>query len=551
MTRILIADKLAPEGAAFLESQEGVEVVQELGLTGTGLARALAGADGAVIRSAVKITAGVLDDCTALPGCRLRGIARAGVGVDNIDLAAATRHGIAVMNSASASTITTAEHAFALMIALARNVGAAHVTMREGGWDRSKFTGAQLQGRTLGIVGTGRIGRTMAERALAFGMTVVGYDPFVNAPTIMDGRVRLVGSFDELIELVDVVSFHVPKTEETAGMLGAGQWARARRGLLVVNAARGGVVDEAALIDALESGACGGAALDVYTSEPPPEDSPLRHHPRILLTPHLGASTVEAQEAVAVDACRALLTYLRGEGLMGAVNAGGLQLDLTDRQQAFADLARRMVVLLRAATERPGLTGVRIVMRGDTLPARADTLARLALAEILNQNLDQPVNVINAPLVAEERNIDMETVIAADHGDDRLTIEVHEHDQVHRVDGAVYADNLPRVTSLDGYAMDMVPAGHMVLLANADEPGRIGVVGQLFGDAGVNIAEMVIGRRTGTHRGETAMMIIRLDDPPTDELLAALRVAPGILSATEVTLPPVDVPAPSEPVASL
>ena len=538
--RILIADKLAPEGAACLASQPGVEVETRTGLTGNDLAGALREAEGVVVRSAVQITGEILEGCMADAGSRLRAIARAGVGVDNIDLPSATRHGVAVMNSASASTITTAEHAFALMIALARNIGPAHATMAAGGWDRGKDVGAQLHGRKLGIVGVGRIGRTLAERAIAFGMEVVGFDPFVNAESVLDGRVPMRSSFDELIAEVDFVSFHVPRSEATVGMLSSEQFALARPGLMVVNAARGGIVDEAALLEALQSDRCGGAALDVFPQEPPPADSPLRNHPKVLLTPHLGASTVEAQEAVAVDACRALLEYLQGRGLTGAVNAGGLQMDLSPRQQRFADLAQRMVALLTAAVPRAGISRVRTTVRGEAPAGRADTIARFGLAGLLQAHLDQPVNVINAAVIAEDRGIDHQTIVSADQGEERISIEIADANGTHRVDGAIFADGLPRVTNLDGHAMDMVPAGPMVLLMNADEPGRIGLVGQCFGDAGVNIAEMVIGRRRDSEPGAPAMMIIKLDQPPTDALLEKLRAADGILSVTPMEL--ADVP---------
>ena len=538
--RILIADKLAPEGAAFLRSQDGVEVTVETGLTGDDLAEALARHDGVIVRSQPQLTAEILQTCMARPGARLKAIARAGVGVDNINLDAATSFGIAVMNSASASTITTAEHAFALMIALARNIAPAHINMVNGGWDRNKFIGLQLHGRTLGIVGFGRIGQTLAHRALAFGMKVIAYDPLINAPSALDGQVKLVGSFDELLPLADIISFHVPKTESTVNMLNRERFALARKGVLVVNAARGGIIDETALLEALDSGHCGGVALDVFDPEPLAADSPLRKHPKLLLTPHLGASTVEAQEAVAVDACRSLVMYLRGEGLEGAVNAGGLRMDLSDWQRKFIDLASRMNALLRAAVDDPHLTAVQFTVRGETLASRADTLARFALADLLNASLEQPVSVINAGLIAEQRGIQVQTVIASEPGEDRLSIEITAKDQTHRVDGAIYADGLPRVTHLDGYNMDMVPAGHMVILTNADRPGRIGLVGQLFGNANVNIAEMVISRkRVAEGPQRIAMMILKLDEAPPDDLLAALRQTEGIMSVSQVKLPPI------------
>jgi D-3-phosphoglycerate dehydrogenase len=536
--RILVADQLAPEGAAWLRSQPDVEVTVKTGLAPDDLAAALADHDGVVVRSAVQITGPVLERTAASGGSRLKAIARAGVGVDNIDVETATRLGIAVMNAASASTITTAEHAFALLIALARNIPWAHAAMSSGGWDRNKFTGTELHGKTLGIVGMGRIGSTLARRAMSFGMSVLGHDPFINAPAALDGQVPLLGSLAELLQRCDFVSFHVPKTDVTAGMMGREAFASARRGIKVINASRGEIVDDEALLEALRDGRCGGAALDVFEAEPPPKDSPLRNHPKILTTPHLGASTTEAQEAVAVDACSAVVGFLRGEGMSGAVNASGLRLDLTERQRAFCDLGRRMIALLEAVAPLRRLERVRFTLRGETLAGRGDAVARYALVELLRRHLDEPVTVINAAMIADRRNIDARSVIASDLGEDRLAIEVGEEGALRRVEGAIYADNLPRVTNLDGYAMDMVASGHMVLLTNLDEPGRIGLVGRIFGDAGANIAEMVIGRKLDPASGRTiAVMVLKLDDPPAPSLLAELRRGPGILSVSAVALP--------------
>ncbi len=547
-TRVLIADSLAPEGPKWLQSQRGVHVSIQKGLSGDALAAALADHDGVVVRSAIKITAADLDAAMALPGANLKAIARAGVGVDNIDLDAATKYGIAVMNSAAASTITTAEHAFALMAALARNIAPAAATLSAGGWDRNKFTGAQLHGRTLGVVGMGRIGQTMAQRAIAFGMNVIGFDPYVTADSMLDGKVRMLRSFDDLISQVDVVSFHVPMTEQTEGMLGREQFAKARPGLLVINAARGGIVDEAALIEALDSGHCAGAAIDVFTTEPPPADHALRKHPKVLCTPHLGASTEEAQEAVSIDACKALLMYLRGEALIGCVNAGGLSLDLDDRQKAFADLSGRMIRLLDASAQTPAFSAIRFRVRGKSIAGKADTIACHALTQLLQSRLDQPVTVINAPHIAEERGIATSTTIASHEGEDRLRIELSgggDQGGAWRVDGAIYEDGLPRITNLNGYALDMVPAGQMVLLTNDDVPGMIGKVGAAFGAAKVNIAEMVIGRRSasegGTEKGgQVAMMILKLDASPGEKLLQTLRQTDGVRAVAQVRLPAVN-----------
>jgi D-3-phosphoglycerate dehydrogenase len=534
--KILIADKLAPEGSDYLKSQDNVSVTIQPGLSDQDLAEALKIHDGVVIRSAVKITSDILDAC--MPnGSLLKGIARAGVGIDNIDLKAATRYGVAVMNSASASTITTAEHAFALLIALARNIPHSHMTMAGGGWDRSAYTGVQLHGRTLGVVGFGRIGQTLAQRAIAFGMKVIAYDPYYNADSALDGAVTMVRSFDDMVPNVDAISFHVPKNETTTGMMGREQFAKARPCLLLVNASRGGIIDETALLEALDAGQCAGAAIDVYEQEPPPADSPLRNHPKIVTTPHLGASTTEAQEAVAVDACKSLLNYLRGLPVEGAVNIGSLSLDLSDRQRTCVELGSRMIALVNAAQPEQSLTGVTFTLRGESLASRADTIARYALATLLRSHLDQAVNVVNAALIAEQRNIESQTVIAADTGEDRMTIELRTHaGKMLRVEGTIDTQNRPRITHVLGYSMDMVPEGHMILLTNADEPGRIGLVGQIIGEAGVNIAEMVIGRAGNGEAGQVAMMVIKIDAEPTDALLDALRNAPGILTVASVAL---------------
>jgi len=366
---------------------------------------------------------------------------------------------------------------------------------------------------------------------------VIAYDPLINAASALEGNVRLLGSFDELLPIADVISFHVPKTESTANMLSRERLGKLKKGALIVNAARGGIIDEAALIDALNSGQCGGAALDVFDPEPLDKESPLRKHPKILLTPHLGASTVEAQEAVAVDACKALLKFLQGEGLEGAVNAGGLRMDLSDRQKAFVDLASRMVPLLNAAVAEPEIVKVCFTMRGESLAGRADTIARYALVELLRSRMDQPVTLINAAMIAEQRRIETKTTVTSETGDDRICIEMDTKRATHRVDGAIYADGLPRITHLDGYNMDMVPAGHMVLLTNADKPGRIGLVGNMFGEANVNIAEMVIGRKPAEGKGQVAMMILKVDDAPPADLLNRLRRAEGILNVAPVNLP--------------
>lgn len=544
--RILAADKLAQQGLDWIAAQSDAELVNKPGLSEADYAAMLAegGIHAMIVRSGIKVTREVL----ANPG-DLKVIARAGVGVDNIDLAAATEKGILVVNTAEASTITTAEHAFALMIALLRNIGPAYKTMAGGGWDRSKFQGRQLSGLTLGVVGFGRIGQTVAQRALAFGMKVVAFDPVFNNPTALDGQVKMYNDFAAMLPEADVLTFHVPLNDATRGMLNDETFGLCRKGVYVVNAARGGVVDEEGLLKALDDGRCGGAAVDVYSSEPPPADSALRVHPKLLCTPHLGASTKEAQEAVSSDAAAACLAYLRGEGIKGAVNAGGLRVDLNDRQHGFVDLAERMARLISPMITR-GVARVEIELAGKEMAKASGTVERAAMVGLLSGHLDDPVNMINVAEVAQRRGIKTKTAIIDEpteqgpqltivvHGPDgSVDGKTHPADKTRRIAGRVYDDLKPRVVEINGYAMDMTPDGHMVILQNEDLPGMIGTVGMAFGEAGVNIADMTISRRDTGDGKATALMVLKTDAKADEALVARMSHTPGVLKIASVELP--------------
>ena len=526
--RILAADKIAEDGLEYLRSQPDAEVDNKPGLSEDELAAIAGEYDGMIVRSGVQVT----DKVLANPG-RLQAVARAGVGVDNIDLTAATNHGILVMNTAAANTLTTAEMAFALLLGAARNIGPAYRNMCEGGWDRSKFQGRQLAGKTLGIVGFGRIGQTLAERALAFDMKVIGYDPFWAERTAMDGRVKMVPSFRELIPHVDALSFHVPLNDETRGMLNRETFQECREGVLVVNASRGGVVDEDALVEAVESGRCYAAGLDVFEPEPPAEDSPLRNNPRILTTPHLGASTKEAQQAVSIDAARVMLNYLRGEGMEGAVNVSGVKMDLDPLQAAFADLSERMGRLMSPmVSER--VDSVTFEITGEQIGSAAGTIERSALIGLLGDHLDPPLNMVNIRQIAEERGIRLRTVTEDEDVNEpaELAIEIKTGGETRRIVGRVYHDMRPRVVEVNGYHMDMIPAGPMVLLQNEDRPGMVGRVGEIFGSADVNIADMAISRHD-----HTALMVLKVDTAPPADLRQKLTKTDGVKRVFLVKLP--------------
>src|SRR5688572_21136272 len=539
--RVLVADKLAAEGLEVLRAS-GMAFDEKVGLKEDQLAGEVPNYDALIVRSGAKVTAKVL----ANPG-KLRAIARAGVGVDNIDLHAATAKGILVLNTAEASTLSTAEHALALMMSLARKIPSAHQSLKSGALDwkkRSAFQGTQLAGKTLGVVGLGRIGRTVATRALAMDMTVLGFDPYFSSPTALDGRVRMVKDFDEFLAQLDVITFHVPGGEATKHLLNRERlFGRCKPNLLVVNDARGEVVDEFALADALKEKKVAGAALDVFQTEPPAKDHPLFGLDNVVLTPHLGASTDEAQTAVSVEACKAVVAYLKSGEIRGAVNAGGVKLDLPPDEAPFAKLAQRIGTLVAGYCDC-GYKTITLRASGTRAPKLMNTLLRLAAVELLKPHLGEgSVNVINVEHLARARGIELvsihEPAPPAGLVGDVVGVRAEGTDgESHRILGTVYADGLPRVLRVDGYQMDMVPEGNMVLIQNKDQPGVIGTVGTTFGDAGVNIADMVISREFDKESGAaTALMVIKTDSAPPDALLNRLRARPGILRVKSLALP--------------
>src|SRR5688500_18839832 len=466
--RILVADKLAEEGLEFLKGS-GIAYDVKIGLKEDELAGEVGKYDALIVRSGAKVTAKVLEN----PG-QLKTIARAGVGVDNIDLDAATAKGILVLNTAEASTLSTAEHALALMMSLARKIPSAHQSFKSGDLEwkkRSVYQGTQLAGKTLGVVGLGRIGRTVAARAVAMEMNVLGFDPYFNAPTALDGKVRMVKDFDEFLSQLDVITFHVPGGEGTKHLLNRDRlFGGCRPNLLVINDSRGEVVDEFAVAEALKEKQIAGAALDVFQTEPPAKDHPLFGLDNVVLTPHLGASTDEAQTAVSVDACKAIVAYLKSGEIRGAVNAGGVRLDLPPDEAPFATLAARIGTLLAGYCEC-GYKTITLRASGARAPKLMNTLLRLAAVELLKPHLGEgSVNVINVEHQARQRGIELVSIhepappagLVGDVVGIRVEGTTPSGEGInHRILGTVYADGLPRVLRIDGYQMDMIPEGTM------------------------------------------------------------------------------------------
>ena len=517
---VLIADALPDSARAILAAEPGVEAVVRTGLPEAAVAAALHGVHGLIVRSATQVTARVLEGADAL-----RVIGRAGTGVDNIDVEAATRRGVVVMNVPAENTISAAEHTWALLLALARRVPEADRDLKAGKWNR-KLEGTELHGKTLGLLGCGRVGREVATRALAFGMTVVVHDPFLTA----EAAARLgvtCADLETVCARADVLSLHVPLTDETRNLLSRDRLARVKPGVLIVNCARGGLVDEAALADALAGGRVGGAACDVFAQEPPGDHALLRA-PRFVGTPHLGASTAEAQDRVGRRAAEQVLAFLRTGAAPNAVNAPSVPPELLPRLAPFLDLAGRLGPLLAQVAEgAPRALAVECRGAAADLPAAPITLA--AAGAYLGAILGRPVPPVAVPLVARERGCALrETRAVADEDFASLVIcRLETERETHEAAGTIFGRREPRLVRLDGYELDARPAGAMLLVTNDDRPGMIGHIGTVLGAAGCNIAECSVGRdRSGGH----ALAVLTLDAPVPPEVCARIAAGPGILS---------------------
>jgi D-3-phosphoglycerate dehydrogenase len=529
--KILVADKLSDKGLAYLAAQDGVTVDSRPGLSEEELASIVGEYDGMIIRSGAKVTANVL----AEPG-RLKAIARAGVGVDNIDVTVASEKGVLVMNTPDGNTISTAELTVTLMMALSRKIAPASASLREGKWERKLFQGTQLAGKTLGVIGMGRIGRAVANRAAALQMNVLAYDPHVLFVS-KDPAIQVVTSLDDLCSQVDYLTVHVPRTPETIGMIGAVQIALMKPTARLINAARGGVIDEAALADALDAGKLGGAALDVYTAEPPISEVHRRliDNPNVLAVPHLGASTAEAQEQVAIDAACQLVDMLRGVEVRNAINAPGFGGHMPEELRPYLELARRMGLILGGITDG-AIREVDVVYRGPISAMNVAPATTCLLAGLLEKAIDEPVNVVNAPVLASQRGVEVETT-TAEHSEtftNLLEVTVRTDQGERFLAGTVLGKSLLRVMQLDGFRIELEPAGNVAILFNQDMPGVIGQYGKIFGEAGINIANMTVARR----EDDGAAVGVNLDTAPDESVVDALLGIEAVSEARILSLPP-------------
>ena len=529
-TKIFVADDVSDSGLEPLRAV-GFEVEKRPGLASSELREALKDCEGLIVRSETKVTADLLDAAK-----NLRVIGRAGVGVDNIDVPAATIHGVVVMNAPDGNTITTAEHTIAMLISLARSIPQASSSLKSGHWDRKRFIGVELQGKTLGIVGLGRIGRVVASRARALGMLIVAYDPFIAPEQARDLEIELT-PLDEVFSRADFLTVHTPLTSETRGLIDRDALSKMKPGARIINCARGGLVDEDALYDALASGAIAGAALDVFSQEPPPADHKLLQLDQVIVTPHLGASTKEAQEGVAFTVAEQMRDFLLTGALRGAVNVAAISMTEFNQIQPYVPLAESLGRFLAQLVDKP-VSEVRIEYAGEIVEVDATPVTRAFLAGLL-RDVSARVNVVNAFLIAEERGIKVTTTYIRTSGD--IAPAIHTEVSVGQATRSLAGTLIGyggqrregRITEIDGFHLEATPHGHMLVTRNHDVPGVIGGIGTILGQGGVNISRFHLGRR---ERGGEAMAVIEVDAPLSRETLQSLRALEQIISAQPIEL---------------
>jgi D-3-phosphoglycerate dehydrogenase len=530
MPRVLLCDRLDAAGQEILR-HAGMEIDDRAGLTGEALKDAIRAADGVIVRSSTRLTAADFEN----PG-RLRVVARAGVGVDNIDVPAATRKGIVVMNTPGGNTISAAEHTIALLLALARHIPAADAALKAGRWDRSKFVGTQLAGKTIGVIGLGRIGREVARRAAGLDMKVVGFDPFLAIERAAQFGVEAVQRLEDLLPMCDFLSVHVPLTDATRSLIGEKELRTLKPGCRILNMARGGIIDESALAEALKSGKVAGAAIDVFGTEPPPADHPLLQAPNVVATPHLGAATVEAQENVAREAAELIVNFLTKGSVQFAVNMAAIDQAEIKEVRTYIELAWRLG-LLQAQLATGAIRRAVITYRGDVARRGTKLITAAFVAGLLEGRLDQPVNLVNAEILAGDRGIEIASTNNPKKGDFGTLIETEVTSAEPVVaSGTLFGNQYLRLVQLGQFRLDAYLDGTMLIYPHRDQPGLIGHIGTIFGRHQVNIARMAVGRESDKPGG-AAVAVLNLDSWPSDEARTQVLTNPAIHSLTVVKLP--------------
>ncbi|MFB5675529.1 phosphoglycerate dehydrogenase [Paenibacillus terreus] len=529
MYKVLVSDPISDMGIQQLVDANDVTVDKNTGLTEDELAAIIGEYDALLVRSQTKVTERIM-----AAGTRLKVIGRAGVGVDNIDLEAATQRGIIVINAPDGNTITTCEHTFAMMMALARHIPQAYAKTIGGTWDRKSFLGVELRNKTLGVLGMGRIGSEVAKRAKAFGMNILGYDPFLTEERAEKQGVKLA-SVDDIVRNADFITVHTPLTPETRHMISRPQFEVMKKGMRVINCARGGVIDEFALVEAINEGIVAGAAFDVFESEPPAQDHPFLNHPNIIVTPHLGASTVEAQENVAIDVSEQVLHILRDEPFKNAVNMPPVAPSVMNKLQPYFSLGEKLGSFAAQITTQ-AVREIHIEYAGDLSEDDTQPLTRYILKGVLRRHLGSDVNIVNSMHLAKSRDVGfVVTKALATKGFTNLisvTLKTQSGEE-RRVAGTLLAGYGERIVRLDQFPVDVAPEAHQVLISHNDKPGIIGRVGTLLGQNDVNIASMQVGRKV---IGGEAIMILTVDKAVPKQVLIELAGLSDVNSAQEIVL---------------
>jgi D-3-phosphoglycerate dehydrogenase len=527
MFKILVSDSLSEEGLSVLKSSKEFMVDVKTGMKPDELKAAIGAYDALVVRSATKVTADVIE-----AGTKLKIIGRAGVGLDNVDLKAATARGIIVMNTPGGNTISTAEHTMSLVMSMARSIAPADLSMKKGEWKRKDFMGVELYHKTIGIIGLGRIGMEVAKRCLAFGMRVKAFDPYLTREVADQMGIEMV-KLDDIYKNADFITVHVPLTEETTGLISDKQFAMMKPTARVVNCARGGIIDEAALVRALESGKIAGAALDVYVEEPP-KDLKLAQFKNVVLTPHLGASTEEAQVNVAIEIAHQINDALSGKGIRNAANYPSVDPETYHVLQPHINLCEKLGSFTSQISQG-ALTEVAITYSGDIAKHDTAPLTMALMKGLLSPMLQDSVNFINAMEIAKERGIKVleSKSMQTEEFVNLVSVELKTHKETHKIAGTLFTKTEPRLVKIDEFFVEAIPVGCMLLIHNWDKPGLIGSLGKLLGEQQINIAAMSFGREK---QGGKALTVLNVDTCLSADVLEKIRTLPNILSAKTVQL---------------
>jgi D-3-phosphoglycerate dehydrogenase len=524
--QVLVCDNLSTQGLEILRQEEGISLDLKTGMSLQELIAAVPSYDALIIRSSTKVTAEVINAAK-----KLKVIGRAGVGLDNVDVEAATKCGIVVMNAPGGNTITTAEHTVAMIMAISRKIPQANISMKNGEWEKKKFMGVEVFNKTLGVIGLGRIGIEVSRRMKSFGMRVIAYDPFISLEVAQKHGIEIV-ELPQLLASADYISLHTPLTKETLNLIDAGTISQMKKGVYIINCARGGIIDEKALHEALISGHVAGAALDVFEQEPPSEDNPLLNMEQVVCTPHLGASTKEAQEKVAIDIAKQIADFLKRGEVVNAVNMPNISQENFLKILPCISLIEKMSKLLSQLAAGRFEEFV-LHYSGQMLEYNISLLTIAAIRALLSPILGENVNYVNSVLLAKERNINVVEIKRTETGDysNLVCLELKTDKERHTIAGSLFSRKDVRIVELDGFHLEAIPTGYVLVITNQDTPGVIGNIGQTLGQANINIGRMHLGREK---QGGRAISLVNVDSPVPPKVLGLLRNLPNIISVAQV-----------------